>query len=294
MARWRLLVWTLLVLFSACSRAKAEPKVLFEKSSPYTTVVVTEDDDGLRTLYFERNGVRQSVVKPGDPDHVELPYARSMLAALAVCERPQRVLIVGLGGGTIPMFLHKHYPKVTIDVVDIDPVVVEAAKKHFGFKEDETLRAHVADGRKFIEECREPYDIVFLDAFGPDSIPYDLATREFLAAVRKAVRPGGLAAGNIWSRGSNPLYDSMVRTYQEVFDELYILDVENAGNRILLALPKARQIGREEMARKAGEISKLQKFRFDVGELVTRGYSLASEKNTAGRVLLDRDKPERK
>ncbi|NQU19837.1 MAG: fused MFS/spermidine synthase, partial [Candidatus Nealsonbacteria bacterium] len=192
-----------------------EQKVLYEKESPYNNIVVTEDDDGLRTLWFELNGVRQSVVKPGDPDHIELPYAKAMTVGLAMVERPERILIIGLGGATIPRFLRKHYPNATIDVVDIDPDVVDVAKKYFGFREDATMRAHVADGRKFIEECKKPYDVIFLDAYGYDNIPYALATREFLQATRRATKPGGVVVGNVWSSRINTLHDSMVRTYQD-------------------------------------------------------------------------------
>jgi len=158
-----------------CPAAAAERKILYQKDSPYNSITVAEDGRGLRTLLFENGGVRQSVVKVGDPDHLELPYTRVMPVALALVEKPQRVLIVGLGGGTIPSFLHKHYPKTTIDAVDIDPDVVTVAKKFFGFREDSTMRAHVADGRRFIEECRDPYDIIFLDAYGSENIPYHLA-----------------------------------------------------------------------------------------------------------------------
>ena len=112
-----------------------------------------------------------------------------MPIGLAVVEEPKRILIVGLGGATIPNFLHKHYPRTTIDVVDIDPDVVVVAKKFFGFKDDPTMRAHVADGRKFVEESRDRYDIIFLDAYGRDNIPYHLATREFLQAARARYRP---------------------------------------------------------------------------------------------------------
>ncbi|HYU70856.1 MAG TPA: hypothetical protein VEL09_16165, partial [Burkholderiales bacterium] len=83
----------------------AAQTVIHEKASPYNTIIVTEDHKGMRTLLFERGGGRQSVVKPGDPDHLELPYARVALAGLALCEEPRRILVVGLGGGTLPMFL---------------------------------------------------------------------------------------------------------------------------------------------------------------------------------------------
>jgi len=288
MIRRKSLLAGIVVLVATCAVAQAQQKVLFQKESPYTTVVVTEDERGLRTLSFGSDGVRQSVVKVGDPDHLELPYARVMVSGLAFYPEPKRVLIVGLGGGTIPGFLHKHYPQTRIDVVDIDPVVLEAARKFFGFREDAALRAYVQDGRRFIEERPKAYDVIFLDAFGSENVPYHLATQEFLEAVRRSLTSQGIAIGNIWSRGSNPLYDSMVRTYQEVFEELYILDVQGAGNKILIAVPRRFRIGRDELARRAAEIAKQKRLRFEMGELVTYGYQYLDEKNSLGRVLTDK------
>jgi len=279
----------LLAIVAACGIAPAAEKTLYRKASPYTTIVVTEDEEGLRTLQFD-NAIRQSVVKVGDPDHIALEYAKVMPVALALVEEPQRVLVVGLGGGTIPNFLHKHYPQMTIDVVDIDPGVVEVAKEFFGFREDASLHAYVEDGRRYIEKCKKPYDIIFLDAYGADNIPYDLATKEFLQAVRRAIGPQGVVASNVWSSNGNPLYDAMVRTYQEVFDDLYVIDAKSHGNKILLALPRPRQIERDDLARRASQISKEKQFRFDMGERVASGFQHLDVKDPRVRVLLDKDK----
>ena len=151
------------------------------------------------------------------------------------------------------MFLRKHYPTAEIDAVDIDPEVVNVAKRYFDFREDARMRAYVGDGREFIERFRQPYDLIFLDAFSSDSVPPHLTTQEFLRAVRRALKPGGVVVGNVWSRLSNPLYDSMVRTYQEVFDDLYILDVQGAGNKILLALPRRQPLSRDDLAARAAK-----------------------------------------
>ena len=282
----------LAAVLAAWSVASAAEKTLYRKASPYTTVVVTESDEGLRTLRFGEDDGRQSVVKVGDPDHVELPYARAMPAALALADGPKRAMVVGLGGGTIPGLLHKHYPQLAIDVVDIDPVVVEAAKTFFGFREDATMHVYVDDGRKFIEKCKQPYDIIFLDAYGANSIPYALATKEFLQAVRRATGPKGVVAGNIWSAGSNPLHDAMVRTYQEVFDELYVIKVTGAGNEILLALPRKARVDGDDFARRASRISEEKGLRFDLGEYVRRGFQPLDTKDPIARVLLDKDKPQ--
>jgi spermidine synthase len=287
-------LFTLLAIVAAtltiALAAGAAEKTLYEKQSAYSTIKVTEDDRGLRTLLFDDGG-RQSVVKVGDPDHIDLAYARVAPVGLALVDHPRRVLVVGLGGGTIPMLLHKHYPKTTIDVVDIDPDVIDVAKRFFGFKEDATLRAYADDGRRFIEKCRDPYDILFLDAFGSGSIPYHLATREFLGAVGKAVTPKGVVIGNIWSRGSNPLHDSMIRTYQDAFEELFILNVEHAGNEILVGLPRRRQVDRDVLARRAKNVSDEQKFRFDLGKAVEYGFRRPDEEESHAPILTDKEKP---
>ncbi len=286
----RLFFHGVLFLFVALAAlARADEIVLYEKPSAFGTIVVTEDDNGLRVLRFGRSGPRQSLVRPGDPDYLGLPYTRVALVGLALCEEPRRILVIGLGGGTLPMFLHKHYPGATIDAVDIDPDVVDVAKKFFGFREDDRMRAHAADGRQFIEQARQPYDAIFLDAFGSDSLPAHLTTQEFLRAVRRALNPDGVVVGNIWGRHSNPLYDSMVRTYQEVFDELFILDVQEAGNMILLALPRRQPLDRDELAQLARKIATARRFRFDLGDPVNYGFLHAQEKNQRGRVLRDAD-----
>jgi len=175
-----------------------------------------------------------------------------------------RILVVGLGGGSLPMFLRKHYPPAGIDVAEIDPDVVDVAKKYFGFREDERMHAYIGDGRQFIENVRQGYDIIFLDAFGARDVPKHLTTLEFLQITRRALKPNGVVVSNIWRPASNPLYDSMVRTHQEVFEELLILDVPGDVNNIFLALARGGPPAQNELALLARKISTEKQFRFDL------------------------------
>ena len=263
--------------------------ILHERTSAFGTVVVTDEGDGIRALRFGRGGARQSAYNPDDPDHLVLPYTEVALTALALSGEPRRILVIGLGGGTLPAFLHRHYPKAVIDAVDIDPEVVSVAKEYFGFREDNRMRAHVADGRRFVENAREPYDLIFLDAFGTSAVPAHLTTKEFLQAVRRITRPSGVVVGNLWFRRFNKLFDSMVHTYRSVFDELAVLHVVGTGNRILIALPRQGPLERDEFARLARQVSSAQRFRFDMGDLVDRGFHPADASGAGGRVLLDSD-----
>lgn len=265
----------------------AADTVVHERQAMFGTIVITEDDAGVRTLRFGRAGPRQSVVKPGDPDHLVLQYTRSAFVGLALAEPPRRMLVIGVGGGTLPMFLRKHYPEAAIDAVDIDPQVIDVAKNFLDFREDATLRAHAADGRAFIEAAREPYDVIFLDAFSSSELPAHLTTQEFLRAVRRALSPRGVVVGNIWDRYANRLFDSMIRTYQEVFDDLYMLSVPAAGNKILLALPRALALKEEELESRAREVADRRRFKFDLGEAATYGFVRLRERNASGQVLVD-------
>ena len=264
-----------------------ERRVIYEKQTQYNHIIVEEDDEGLRYLLFDEYGGYQSVRSPGETDKLELPYSKLMMVALACVEEPKKCLIIGLGGGSIPSFLHKRYPQMKIDCVDIDPEVIAVAKEFFDFEEGDMMRAHAADGRKFIEESRERYDVVFLDAYGDDCIPQHLTTREFLRSTRAILSPKGVVVGNVWGKTSNSLYDSMVKTYQDVFEELYVFPVPLRDNVILLGVPRKGEVSREALAKSAGKISKAKDFPFDLGELVGSCFQDARKLSFDGKILED-------
>lgn len=276
-------------LLAALPAALAGERLLLEKQGMFGSVYVTEDDDGMRTLRFERYGARQSVVKLGDPAHLELPYARVLPLAFAFVDQPQAALVIGLGGGTIPSFLRKAYPAMKIDAVDIDPVVVEVARSHFGFKEDDRLKAHVADGRQFVERSQDRYDLIFLDGFGADSVPAHLTTREFLTAVRNRLTPGGVVVGNLWGRDVNRKYDSMVKTYRDVYRGIYVVDVVGSGNKILLASPSKYAFSHRELVARAQATTQKLRLKNDLAEIAERQMRPPGSDGESGQVLTDAD-----
>jgi len=283
----RLLVLLTLGWVFLATHAVAGEVIVVEKKSPYVTVYVSEDSDGMRILRFERFGARQSVVKLGDPDHLELPYAQVIPIALAFVDSPQSALVIGLGGGTIPSFLRKHHPAMRIDVVDIDPVVVEVAKSHFGFREDDRMRAHVEDGRRFVEQSKTRYDLIFLDGFGTDSVPAHLTTREFLTAVRNILSARGVVVGNLWGRDVNRLYDSMVKTYRSVYDDIRIVDVVGSGNKILIAATSKPALSDHEVVTRARAVTQRLRLRNDLTEIAERNMRPPGVDGESGKLLTD-------
>jgi len=253
-------------------RATAKEGLLYVGQTLSGLTKVTEDLDGIRTLRFGKQGTRQSVVKMGDLDYLGLPYAKSAMIGLAFTEQLDRILVVGVGAGNIPMFLRKYYSDAQIDMVDIDPQIIALAKEYFNFLEDDSLQAHAQDGRAFIENTQKPYDLIFLDAYTAAGIPRHLATKEFLRSLKKALKPSGVIIANMWSTPKvNPLYRSMLRTYQEVFQEVYTLRVPTAGNKIVIALPKFRRMPIKSIAQRAQQISAQKRLPFDLSAVLQSG-----------------------
>lgn len=251
--------------------------MITERQSDGYTVYVVEGEDGIRRLRFERNGVDQSAVKIGDPDHIVFAYMKSLMAAVALRPDAKRVLLIGIGGGTFPMIMRKHRPDVFIDAVDIDPIVVEVAEHDLGFQPDAKLVVHIEDGRKFVEESQDSYDLIVLDAYSPDNIPMRLATRQFLEAVKRRLAPGGMVAANLWSQVANSYYLGMLRTYEAVFPEVHVIAPAQSESRIVLAFPVPEKLTHATLMAAVTALKKSWGLRFDLPKLVDKGHAMPDQ-----------------
>ncbi len=253
------------------ARQTERPRTLFAAHSDFNRIAVQEED-GRRNLLFEPSLAIQSSVRLGHPLDLQLAYTRAAMVAMAAHPAPRRVLVVGLGGGAMPMFLRAAYPDLAIDVAEIDPLVVRVAGEFMGFREDARLRVHVGDGRRLIEQGRERYDVIFLDAYGPSDIPVSLTTVEFLRAVRARLTGVGLVAGNVWSPRFNDLYEAMHQSYRAAFGgQLCVLDAEGSGNRIFLARADGAPLDFAAIARRAQALTREKALPFDLEALARPG-----------------------
>lgn len=263
----------------------SDERVLAALHTGFNQIVVTENRFGVRTLRFGHEGVCQSMVKVGDPGHLELPYTAVLPLCLGFVGVPRRALIVGLGGGALPMFLHRHLPDLAVEVVELDPGVLEVACEFFGFAEDSRMRVWIEDGRDFIEGCAGGYDLVILDGFDAESIPVHLRTLEFLEAVKRVLAPGGIAVANVWGRSFNTLYSDMLRTYAAAFEEVYVLDVEGPGTKIFIGCPKTRGVSRAQLVDRAAEVSQRYGFRHALAGALA-GFRTAREERVGPGIVL--------
>lgn len=246
--------------------------VLHRERSAFNDISVEEEPSGVRSLVFAPGMAVQSSVLPGRPLELRLAYTRVAMAALAFRSDIRRVLVVGLGGGAMPMFLRCALPEAVIDVAEQDAAVVWIAREFMGLRPDGQLRVHVGDGREFIAAPGPAYDVIFLDAYGSASIPRHLASVEFLREVRARLSGRGLTAANIWSPSFNGMYAAMHRTYCEVFGpSLLVLDAEGSGNRLFFAEKSGAPLDTGAAADRASALVRRLHLPFDLAGAIRAG-----------------------
>jgi len=286
-----LLALALGALLSLPVRAQ-ESQVVYEVQSQYQLITVVDTVNGYRQLIFdgrfEGADAIQSEMNLANHDELTLSYSRHIMTALPVVEKPKRILIVGLGGACMQRYLHKLLPDATIETAELDPAIREVATTFFFFKEDQRQIVHLGDGRKFIEDSKDKYDIIFLDAFSATSIPYMLTTQEFLKAVKGHLADGGVACANLWDEEAD--YLDMVKTYSTVFPELHVVECAYSGNSILLALPNQVGLTVQSWMDKAEAFEKTRPTGLNLPQLIQRGAAEKTEIPANARVLLDKDK----
>lgn len=213
--------------------ALAQAQDIYQEKSLYRNIVVYEDQ-GLRCMKFARHNTgRQSCISLQAPNTLVLNYTRMLLGALYLNPEPKTILVIGLGGGTMPSTLQKMLPQAKIDSVEIDPSVVKVAQQFFGFSPAPQSAVFVEDGRVFVKRAlkqKATYDLILLDAFDHLYVPEHMLTREYLLEVKSLLAKNGVMAANTFS--ASKLYDSESATYASAFGLFYNLKTEN---RVILA-----------------------------------------------------------
>ncbi|MEK9628647.1 MAG: fused MFS/spermidine synthase [Nitrospinota bacterium] len=212
-------------------------KVLARERTRYNDIYVIQNGKN-RELWFKGNGdyFLQSRVNMERQEQLALVYSNMMMASLLFCPNPKRLLMVGLGGAAVTNFLSELFPKLEIDVVEIDKKVIEVSKKYFFMRESKRYQIFEEDGRVFIQKQKgqELYDWVILDAFKSGSIPYHLKTHEFYKEIREILDPNGIVGSNLYGKG-NTLKPRDTKTFKSVFPNIYCFEDAERVATVLIA-----------------------------------------------------------
>ena len=251
-------------------------RVAVEKQSLYSSIFVYERGSVMTLMFGKRMPAPvQSQVDLKAPRKHMLEYSTMAFCGLLYQPQPKRLLVVGLGGGVIPREMRHYFPEMEIDVVEIDPDIPPIATKYMGFSEDDKLKVHVEDGRVFVKKRLrhnppEPkYDMVILDAFNGDYIPFHMMTREFLEEVKGVLADDGVVVANVFS--SNRLFDAEFKTFLEVFGRTQAYFGEESTNVMLAAPgPAGGLLTMREAMEKARAVRQERKIAFNLVTVAQR------------------------
>jgi len=223
----------------------------------------------VRTLVFVRDNGMEAIESQVDlrrPAELLVAYTRTMFASYLFQPHPEKVLIVGLGGGAMVHFLRRHDPQVHIDAVEIDPVVVKIAKDYFHIQPGEKLDVITADGLDYLKTTQTRYDVIYLDAFLKPStetdqtgIPLRLKTIRFYQMVQQKLRPDGVVVINL---NQHPRLRQDIKTVQQAFGQVYALRV-GLANVVLVCVPGNERLSRAQLRVRAVQLDR----RFQTGTL---------------------------
>jgi spermidine synthase len=239
---------------------------MYEVKSQFSHIKVTRNDS-VRTLWFVRDSgeeVVESKVDLSRPDDLLIEYTRLMFLSYLFRPHPEKVLIVGLGGGSMVHFLQRRDPTVKVDVVEIDPMIVNIADRFFGVRTGGNVNINVADGMEYLTHTDAKYDVIYMDAFlrpsgGTDrtGVPLHLKTLKFYGEVRKRLNPDGVVVFNL-----NPHLSigEDIQTIKEAFPHTYIFRLTYDGY-VVVASTAEKGLSKQEVRIAATRIDRDERFK---------------------------------
>ena len=221
-------------------------------------VLEVVDTYGVRALHFGTSP-RQSAQLLSDPQRLELPYVRAMLSPLLFIGNPGRVLLVGLGGGSLAKFLLEQFPDCQVEAVERRAGVVDIAHGFFGLPHAEGLTVHVADACEFVAKLARRqarlFDLILIDAYDHLGMDASINALDFLGGCAGLLQPQGVLSMNLWGTHPVALKQSMNLLRTCFPGNTLKLTVPNRGNIIGLGLgDETDPSKRKQLAPKAREL----------------------------------------
>jgi spermidine synthase len=249
----------LLILTGPAVLAQQAGVIEHEEKSAYSKIRVIKEKN-VRSLCFVRDSgeaIIESMMDVDKPHDLLVPYTRFMFTSYLLKPKQEKVLIVGLGGGSMIHFLKHYDPAVKADVVEIDPAVVKIADKYFGVKSGDNVNIIIKDAFEHLKNTDSRYDVIYMDAFLKPSadtdtsgVPLRLKTIQFYKDVQKKLTPAGMVAFNVHPHKQS---QEDIKNIRDSFAQTYVFQIPNLAGFVVVGsmeqkrpeLPALRTAGEE-------------------------------------------------
>lgn len=236
----------------APSTAAVPGEVIHQEESAYQQITVAQQGD-VRTLYSD--GQPHSAIDLENPNRHVFSYTRYFHMPWLMEEDIDRVLIIGGGGFTGSRHITSR-TNATVDVVEIDPAMIRVSRNYFNLSENDQLNVINAPGRQYLQETNRTYDLIIMDAYKKDDVPFQLTTAEFFELSSDHLSEDGIMYVNMIASeqgAASQIYRAEYRTMQQVYPQVYSFPVgqeEGVGNIELIATKSSERITEAELRRR--------------------------------------------
>ena len=203
-----------------------------ERSDDHVKPYVHEGLDS-KSMHFSICEI-QSRMQILRPDVLELEYTRTMMGFLMFAPEPGRLLMIGLGGGSLAKFCRRHLPEASMRVVEINPHVIALRDAFSVPPDDARFQVTLADGARFVRETDDRFGVLMVDAFDSQGMPAALGSRRFYDDCLDVLQPGGLMVVNLHAGHPHFLVylDRICRSFGE---NVLRVDDKDGSNSVIFA-----------------------------------------------------------
>lgn len=219
-----------LMLEPPWASAEALQSQLLDETYPKPYVM---DDGERRFLHFNERLI-QSAMRLAAPNELDLRYTQKMMSFLLFRTRPRRLVLIGLGGGSLVKFCHARLPATQVTVLENNPDVIALREAFLVPPDSPNLRVLEADGAEYLEQTQKGIDVLLVDAFDSGGFAPGLANPEFFEQARSRLTGSGVLVVNL--AGDRQRYDGLIGVVMQVFDDqVIVVPVPEDDNHVLLA-----------------------------------------------------------
>jgi spermidine synthase len=226
-----------LSLFPLCAGAIAAETGNYVESfdTTYNSLTVERRGTVVELRARSRRGeALESAVDLSDPLALVVPYTRTLYAGLFFQPKPERVLMIGLGGAGFHRLFTAAYPAALLQTVERDPKVLELCETRLAFKPTDRTPVALMDGRMFVKRNKETWDWIILDAFRGGFVPPHLKTQEFYRECAARLAERGVFITNL--HDGTKLFSADLKTLASVFPQIVLFGTGGRGNVIACAV----------------------------------------------------------
>lgn len=198
--------------------------------------IVYDDGDSV-TLQF-LIGEIQSAMCVSEPNTLVLTYTRVMAAFTILHNKPQRIAIIGLGGGSLPKWCYHQLPHSDITVVELNPKVIALRDRFMVPPDNERFRVLCGDGAEYVSARAESPDVLLVDGFDIDGQPPQLCSQDFYDSCYRMLHSDGLLVVNLCDHRRQQ--ELLTRIRRSFGDGVIVVTPEPAENTIVFATKAER------------------------------------------------------